>query len=146
MTTETTWPTRIAAESTHEGIIAVLRLFGLEKVTDRLDYLRGLTDDDPDEPPMDVESLRAMSLFLISERQLPEPEIGITPDGLIQTEWRTPPNGILAVEFLPSGLVRFAAISSPAQQGVDRLSLNGTLPKDEALAALRPFTALLPST
>ena len=95
---------------------------------------------------MHVESLRAMSLFLMGERQLPEPEIGITPDGLMQTEWRTPSNGILAMEFLPSGLVRFAAISSPAQQGVDRLSLNGTLPKDEALAALRPFTALLPST
>lgn len=146
MTTETTWPTRIAAESTHEGIIAVLRLFGLEKVADRLDYLRGLVNDDPGETPMNVESLRAMSLFLTSERQLPEPEIGVTPDGLMQAEWRTPPNGILAMEFLPSGLVRFAAITSPAQQGVDRLSLNGTLPKDEALAALRPFTSLLPST
>ena len=65
---------------------------------------------------------------------------------MAQIEWWFPTNGILAMEFLPSGLVRFAAISSPAQQGVDRLSLNGTLPKDEALAALRPFTALLPST
>ena len=146
MTTETTWPTRIAAESTHEGIIAVLRLFGLEDVANRLDYLRGLIADDPDETPMDVESLRAMALFLISERQLPDPQIGITPDGLMQTEWRTAPNGILAMEFLPSGSVRFAAVSAPAQRGVDRLSLNGTLPKDEALAALRPFTSLLPST
>ena len=146
MTTETTWPTRIAAESTHEGIIAVLRLFGLEKVADRLDYLRALIADDPDETPMDVESLRAMSLFLMGERQLPEPEIGTTPDGLIQTEWRTPPNGILAMEFLRSGFIRFAAVSAPAQKGVDRLSVNGTLPKDEALAAVLPFTSLLPST
>ena len=146
MTTETTWPTRIAAESTHEGIIAVLRLFGLEEVADRLGFLRGLADDDPAETAMDVESLRAMALFLMSERQLPEPEIGITPDGLMQTEWRTPPNGILAMEFLPSGFVRFAAVSSPAQRGIDRLSVNGTLPKDEALAAVRPFTSLLPST
>ena len=146
MTTETTWPTRIAAESTHEGIIAVLRLFGLEEVADRLGFLRGLADDDPAETAMDVESLRAMALFLMSERQLPEPEIGITPDGLMQTEWRTPPNGILAMELLPSGFVRFAAVSSPAQRGIDRLSVNGTLPKDEALAAVRPFTSLLPSS
>ncbi len=141
MTTETTWPTRIAAESTHEGIIAVLRLFGVEAVADRLSYLRSLSDDDPDETPIDVESLRAMALFLMSERQLPDPQIGITPDGLMQTEWRTPPNGILAMEFLPSGSIRFAAVSAPAQPGVDRLSVNGTLPKDEALAAVRPFTS-----
>ena len=140
MTTETTWPTRIAAESTHEGIIAVLRLFGLEEVADRLGFLRGLADNDPAETAMDVESLRAMALFLMSERQLPEPEIGITPDGLMQTEWRTPPSGILALEFLPSGLIRFAALSAPAQPGVDRLRVNGTLPKAEAMAAVRPFT------
>ena len=146
MTTETTWPTRIAAESTHEGIITVLRLFGLEEVADRLGFLRGLADDDPAETAMDVESLRAMALFLMSERQLPEPEIGITPDGLMQTEWRTPPSGILALEFLPSGLIRFAALSAPAQPGVDRLRVNGTLPKAEAMAAVRPFTSLLPST
>ena len=146
MTTETTWPTRIAAESTQEGIIAVLRLFGLEEVADRLGYLRGLADDDPDETAMEVESLRAMALFLMSERQLPDPQIGITPDGLMQTEWRTPPNGILAMEFLPSGLIRFAAVSAPAQPAVGRRSVNGTLRKDETLAAVRPFTSLLQTT
>ncbi len=145
MTIEATGPTRIAAASTHEGIFAGLRLFGLEDVADRLGYLHSLAGD-PDETPIEVESLRAMALFLMSERGLADPQIGITPDGLMQIEWRIPPNGILAMEFLPSGLIRFAAVSAPAQPEVDRLRVNGTLPKAEAMAAVQPFTSLLPST
>ena len=129
----------IATVSTHEEIIAVLSLFGLDAVADRLGYLRSLADDDPDEAPIEIESLRAMALFLMSERQLPDPRVGVTPDGFIQIDWSVQPNGLLAMEFLPSGLIRFAAISAPAQRGIERLNVNGTLPKDEILGAVRPF-------
>ena len=137
------WQPQIESASTHEEIIAVLRSFGLDAITDRLNYLRQLVEDDPDEPSMALESLRAMALFLMSERQLAAPQIGVTPDGLAQIEWRFPTNGILAMEFLSSGLIRFAAISASAQRGVERLSVNGTLHKDAALEAVRPFTARL---
>ena len=137
------WQPQIESASTHEEIIAVLRSFGLDAIADRLNYLRQLVEDDPDEPSMSIESLRALALFLMSERQLPDPRIGVTPDGLAQIEWRLPTNGILAMEFLSSGLIRFAAISVPAQRGVERLSVNGTLPKDAALEAVRPFTSRL---
>ena len=124
-------------------IIGVLRLFRLDAIADRLGYLGQLVEDDPDEPSMSIESLRGLALFLMSERQLPDPQIGVTPNGLAHIEWRLPPNGFLAMEFLPSGLIRFAAISAPAQPGLDRLSVNGTLPKDETLAAVQPFTSRL---
>ena len=124
-------------------IIAVLRLFRLDAIADRLGYLGQLAEDDPDEPSMSIESLRGLALFLMGERRLPDPQIGVTPDGLAHIEWRFPPNGILAMEFLPSGLIRFAALSAPAQPGLDRLSVNGTLPKDETLAAVQPFTSRL---
>ena len=137
------WQPQIENASTHEEIIAVLRSFGLDAIADRLNYLRQLVEDDPDEPSMAIESLRAMALFLMSERQLAAPQIGVTPDGLAQIEWRFPTNGILAMEFLSSGLIRFAAISAPAQRGVERLSVNGTLHKDAALEAVRPFTVRL---
>ena len=78
-----------------------------------------------------------------SHRPLRDPQIGVTPNGLMQIEWRLPSNGILAMKFLLSGLIRFAAISAPAQRGVDRLSVNGTLQADATLEAVRPFTALL---
>ena len=137
------WQSQIESASNHEEIIVVLRSFGLDETANRLNYLRQLVEDDPDEPSMALESLRAMALFLMSERQLVAPQIGVTPDGVAQIEWRFPTNGILAMEFLSSGLIRFAAISAPAQRGVERLSVNGTLHKDAALEAVRPFTARL---
>lgn len=143
ITTRPAWRPQLAVARTHEEIIAVLRLFDLNVIADRLGYLRQLVEDDPDEPSMSIESLKALALFLMSERQLPDPKIGVTPDGLAQIEWRFPTNGILAMEFLSSGLIRFAAISAPAQPGIERLSVNGTLHKDAALEAVRPFTSRL---
>ena len=137
------WNTQIAAADGHQEIIAVLRMFGLYDVADRLVYLYSLADDDPDEPRIEIESARAMALFLMGERQLPDPQIGVNPDGLIQIEWRVPTNGIVAMEFLPSGLIRFAAISAPARAGVERECVSGTLPIDATLDAVRPFTSRL---
>ena len=134
------WRPQIEDASTHEEIIAVLRMFGLDAIADRLVYLRSLADDDPDEPRMEIESLRALALFLMSERQLLDPRIGVTPDGLIQAEWRIPTNGILAMEFLSPSLIRFAAVSTPAGYDADRWRVNGTLPKGETMAAVQPFT------
>ena len=134
------WRPQIADASTHKEIIAVLRLFGLDVVANRLVYLCSLADDDPDEPRIEIESLRAMALFIMSERHLLDPRIGVTPDGLIQIEWRIPDNGVLAMVFLPSGLIRFAAVSGPYQPETDRWSVNGTLPKNGTLSAVEPFT------
>ena len=143
MTIIPAWQPQIESASTHEEIIAVLRSFGLDAIADRLNYLRQLVEDDPDKPSIALESLRAMALFLMSERELAAPQIGVTSDGLAQIEWRFPTNGILAMEFLSSGLIRFSAISAPAQRSVERLSVNGTLHKDAALEAIRPFTSRL---
>ena len=84
------WQPQIESARTHEEIIAVLRSFGLDAIADRLNYLRQLVEDDPDESSIAIESLRAMALFLMSERQLAAPQIGVTPDGLAQIEWRFP--------------------------------------------------------
>lgn len=137
------WKLEIDIAQEHEEIIALLRLFGLKAVADRLIYLRGLSYDDPEEPTIEVESLRSMAHFLMSERQLPVPQIGVTPTGLIQIEWRFQNNGILAMEFLMSGQIRFAAISAPTQRGFEPQRVNGTLLKDEVLEAVRSFTQLI---
>ena len=133
----------IETASTHEDISVALRLEGFEAAAERLSQLGSLVAENPDEPHLEIESVRALASFLMSEKQLPEPRIGVTPDGLVQIEWRVPTKGILAMEFLISGLIRFAAISAPAQPGIDRLSVHGTLPKDATLQAVSPFTRLL---
>ncbi len=134
------WQPQIKAAGTQVEIAALLRLFGMEGTADRLRYLRDLARNDPDEPRLNIDSLRFMALFTMAERQLPEPRIGVSPDGLAHIEWRLSANGILAMEFLTSGLIRFAAISAPAQASVERMHVGGTLPKDEALEAVKPFT------
>ncbi len=135
------WRPQIANATMHEEIIAVLRLFGLDVIANRLVYLCSLAEDDPDEPRIEIESLRAMALFIMSERHLLDPRIGVTPDRLIQIEWRIPDNGVLAMVVLPSGLIQFAAVSGPYRPETDRWSVNGILPKDGTLSAVEPFTA-----
>lgn len=130
-------------EGTHEVIIDDLRRSRRGEVADRLVYLRGLAEEDPEESPMNLDSLRAMARLLISERQLPSPRTSVTSDGFIHIEWRLPTNGILAMVFLPSGLIRFAAVSVPANQGIEQLTVNGTLPRDRTLAAVQQFTSHL---
>ena len=133
----------IEAAGTREEITGVVRALGRDAVADRLVYLQELVEEDADEPTMDIESLRAMALFLLNERNLPNPQIGVNPDGLMQIQWQVPSSGLLAMEFLSTRLIRFAAISEPARPGVERLSVNGTLPKDAALEAVQPFTSRL---
>lgn len=133
----------IETASTHEEVSAVLRLNGLEAAAERLNQLGSLMAEDDNEPRLEIESVKALASFLMTEKQLPEPRIGVTPDGLVQIEWRVATRGILAMEFLVCRLIRFAAISAPVQPGIDRLSVNGALPKDETLKAVSPFTRLL---
>ena len=48
------------------------------------------------------------------------------------------------MEFLGSGLIRFAAVSPQSIHGeAQRMRVNGTLPMAEAVRAVQPFTAAL---
>ena len=145
--TSRVWQPQIENASTPEEIIGVLRQFNLDAIADRLTDLRMLVEDDPEESPMELESLRSLAIFLMSEireRQLPEPEIGVTPDGLVEIAWSLPPhNGILAMDFLLSGQVQYAAISAPAQHGVEQKTASGTSPKDEIMKDVQSFISLL---
>ena len=126
-----------------ESVVAALRLFGLTGVADRLTHLRALADDDPDEASMEIESLKSMALFLMGNRNLREPQVSVTPAGFLLLDWRFPSNGVLALEFLPSGMIRFAGISAPATEVFDRRKVNGVLTPEETLDAVRPFTNLI---
>ena len=83
----------------------------------------------------------------MDERWLPEPEIGVSPDGLAHAEWKLPEipaitggNGLLVMEFLCSGRVRFAAISNRTEAKHEPSRMHGTSSKVEALRVLRSFT------
>lgn len=133
----------IVDASSHGGILRLLRLFGLESIADRLAYLQGLALDDPDEQPMEIDSLRELAIFLMEERQLSNPELTISPTGLAQAEWRVGKSGLLAMEFQPTGLIRFAAISAPATHGKQRTIVSGTMQKAATLEAIQVFKTQL---
>ena len=137
------WKRHIIYATKQEEIIAILRLFGLGAIADRLGYLQKMVADDPDEQPIVLDSLRQLALFLMSERQLPDPQIGVNASGLMQVEWRVPEDGILAMEFLPSDFIRFAAVSAPVTHGPQRMTVSGTLGKDATLEAVGVFTSLI---
>ena len=129
----------VAEVGKHEEIIAGLRLVGLYAAADRLSYLESLADDDPDEPSILLQSLRHLALFLVSERHLGNPQIGVSPDGLVGAQWYSENDATVAMEFLTDGLIRFAAISAPAKCEVERQRVSGILGKRETLQAVEPF-------
>ena len=129
---------RIIAATRHDDIIKVLPLLRLRAIADRLDYLHKLTCDDPNEPPIVLASLREFALFFVGEPQLDEPEIGIGPDGLLHAEWSPQGGGVVAMKFLPAGLIQFAAVFAPTGGG-QQPPVHGTEPKDRALDAVRAF-------
>ena len=131
------WRTKISTATSKEEIVAVIRIFGLVEMADRLRYLFELEAEEPEEPSIELESLRNMALFLMGKRQLQNPEIAASPNGLVLCEWQLPHHGILAIEFLPADTIRFAAVSGSTDESGQRKRVNGTLPEDDALTALR---------
>ena len=159
------WLLRIAERE--DAIVTVLRLCGLTAIANRLSRFRSLIAEDPDEPDLNIESLRSFAEFFIQEDRLPVPEIGADPEGFLEAEWRIPAirdtmfpsfvvkwavpddrywgggDGILAMKFLPSSLIRYAAVSGPAGQGKERLRASGVLSRNEVMTAIRTFTSRL---
>lgn len=141
------WRSQLDKASTAQDIMAVLRSHGRERVADRIHYLQELAREDPDEQPIAPDSLWHMASFLLGQGLLPDPEVGVSPNALAQVEWTIPDtsddragDGLLVMEFLPRGIIGFAALSEPYRQGVDRLTVHGELPPAQALEAVRPFT------
>ena len=141
------WRNQLDRASTAEAIESTLRLHGRERVADRIHYLQELAREYPEEEPMDFDSLWHMARFLLEHGQLPDPEVGVSPNATAQIEWTIPNtsddragNGLLAMEFLPRAMVGFAALSEPYREGVDRLTVYGKMPAADALGAVRAFT------
>ena len=132
------WDEGVAVTGTYEGVAAFLRRSGLERIAARLDYLRQVVDEDPEHPPMAIESLRALATFLVAERQLPHPQISVGEDGLLSAQWRTASNDRMAMEFHAPGEVRFAALSSPGDPR-EQLNVSGTSPSRRVMRAVKPF-------
>ena len=129
----------VDAASSENQIIDSLVISGRHTIAADLKGLLQLIDEDPEESPVELDSLRAFAEFLIDEPQYPDPTVGSDPRGYIQAEWRVFENGLLVMNFRPNGLIRFVAVSAPAQLGVDRWRESDTLPKAAMLGRIGRF-------
>ena len=126
--------------TTHDEMVLLLRWFGKPIVADRIEELLAIGEEEQDEPHISIESLRNFVRLLMAEGKLIEPNIGVTPNGLLQAQWSTSGNGVVAAEFLASGLVQVTAISAPAKRDVKRQVVRGTLEHREMLDAVQAFS------
>ena len=120
-------------------IVAALRFRKLHPLADRIVVLDKFCEEDPTEPSIEVDSLRYLALFMVTELRFPKPRVAVSPDGLMQIEWRIPEDGIVAVKFLNNGQLQFAAISGSKDSRFERQHISGTHWKKHALNAIRSF-------
>ena len=137
------WRKLIHNAESKEKIIAVLRFSKSEILADRLAYLKKLTEDEPEEEPMEIESLRMSALFIMENPQLPCPQITVSYDGLVYLRWNLGNEGVLGMQFLPSTAVRFTAILNHQDPKSQRWSVSDVLQPSDMMKAVAPFTEQL---
>ncbi|MXX97308.1 MAG: hypothetical protein F4065_08820 [Rhodothermaceae bacterium] len=120
-----------------QEIFDILDHLGRRKIAERLKYLHEITqDDDPEDPAMNFMSLRELAQFFIGDgKSLPYPQIGISPNGLLQAEWRSKKTSAV-MKFLADGNTRFAGTTS--DKG-GRQTIQGSGTKMHALKSILPF-------
>ena len=133
-------PPNIPETATRDEIIETLRSRDLNVVADQVVELSGFHEADPGDPDVNVRSLREMTLALVEHENLRSPELTLSEDGFLHAEWPLPDHGRIAATFLPTGRVKFGAISAGALSDKEMLRVGGMLTTDAALDALRWFT------
>ncbi|HUU53064.1 MAG TPA: hypothetical protein VMW44_00320 [Candidatus Bathyarchaeia archaeon] len=108
----------------------------------RLNFLHEAVNEDPDEVPISIESLRNFISFLRNTTNLKYPNVVLTPSNEIRAQWRTAPNRHFAVVFLPTGEARFV-IFSPNPKDPDKIDrLSGITSVDSLMETIRPHRVL----
>ena len=153
----------IQAQDDIDTILHKLEQSHFMAVAKRIRFLRDEIDEEEGENSINVESLRRFADFILSGQLVGSPSTWIDYRGFLGLEWRildpsrtgrkTDANtefwgkgdGILAMVFLPSGLIRFSGTSGPVGQGIERLNVSGAYPPSEATEAVQPFLSRVES-
>jgi len=131
---------QIRDATVQEDIINALKAAGYHKIANRLAYLYEVIQesDDPDDSIMNFMSLQKLALFFTRDDvSLPDPDIGVDLEGLLQAEWHFS-NVAALMKFLPDGKIIFAATSTVNGQGESE-DIQGKGPGDIALKIVRSF-------
>jgi len=133
------WTRAIQSCNTREEIAAAINSPWLVSVSGRLSQLFEFEEDEPDNPAMEIESLRNMALFLLNQPSPTIPEISTSPDGLASCEWQLDQGGILAIEFLSHDMVRYAGVSGKTDDHGQRERISGFETRKHARTRVESF-------
>ena len=123
-----------------EAVIALgeLDLQQTAKRVAELDSICG--DDDPDEPDVDLESLKRLVRVMQANPGWGEPSLALAGENnCIHAEWPVQDGGRVTISFLPSNRVDYTASSAPVTDD-DALDIAGHHLEEEAIRNLRWFT------
>ena len=89
-----------------------------------------------------VQSLQQFATFAIRE-QLPVPEFGVNADGFIQSVWKIPGYGSLAMDFLPSDDVAFSILFYRDAYDGQQQRVSGVVSQSSIMYYIREFASRL---
>ena len=135
---ETADPPEITAARKPLEIASFLRETGLAAAAYRIEQLVEYADEDPDETPLDMGSLRDLARWLVQESVLLDPTVGVDHEGLLTAEWRVLPSGGLIMRFAPGDQIHYAGVVNVRGSGTYE-SIEGTSLKPKALELIRKF-------
>jgi hypothetical protein len=121
----------------NEAVFA-LEALGLQQTAKRVAHL---SEDDPDEPDVDLESLKRLARVMQDNPAWGEPLLAVRDDGSVHAEWPCCEDGRVVMAFLPNGRVAYSALSAPADADKDVLNVGGYHHEKEALKTLNWFTS-----
>ena len=124
----------------HQGVIELLRDNGRHMLADKLITMLRNVSEDPDEPEINIVSLRDMARLLIENATFTDPFIGPDRLGIVHAQWRIIGNGVLLMGFLGYGEILLVA---QADEGPDNeeLDISTRAPEKEILEV---FAHLVP--
>ena len=117
-------------------IVCALEIGKFDKVAAQLAALCDLADDE--EQIIDLRSLQKFTLFVTRE-QIPTLEIGINPDGFMQSIWKIRDYGSLAMDFLPSGDVVFSILFYQHEPGFQQQQVSGRVSLHRVMCYISEF-------
>ena len=115
------WGTQIMNART-EDIIDILRTNNFANIANQLEILYALVEEE--DTAMAVQSIQKFALFM-ARKKLPTPDIGINPDGHIQSVWNKPEYGSLVMDFSPSEDIVFSILFYPHKSGSQQQRVSG---------------------
>ena len=132
---------KIETATEPQAVANFLSIGGQPAVAGRIQQLLGYAEEDPDEPKMELESLRQMALFVLRCDWLPTPTVGVGGEGLLTAEWRILPTGGLLLRFGQTRQIHYAGVAHVRGPGKYE-SVRGTSPSPKALRIVRAFVAV----